>query len=254
MLPNILVLTATLGNRVTLSRTISSVKKVGGNRVKHIIIAPMDVLPRLKETYSDCSLGFLPEPYGKKGIYAALNYGFKTYGSDFDFLTFINDDDSWRQEFAYLIDLIETNKYDFVYGRTQYVDDKFNRIGSQTSSVQFYSFSDLLREGIVMLTQQATIVRSKMYFKIGGFDESYKLVADTKFWASLSLLSPKFKYLNKECASYMIQDNQLSSDRITQNNEHLRLRKELNVSFWLIRKMKKILYRVTNIRIYLSRI
>lgn len=36
----ILVITATLGDRDTLSRTIDSVKQIGGNLVRHVIVRP----------------------------------------------------------------------------------------------------------------------------------------------------------------------------------------------------------------------
>jgi hypothetical protein len=104
-----------------------------------------------------------------------------------------------------------------------------------------------------MLTQQATIIKSELYFRLGGFDESYKLIADTKFWIQLSQEpSLHYQYINKECAAYMIQDGQLSSDKTTQSSENIRLRTEVEAeqsSKWDVLK-----FRCSNICIYIERI
>lgn len=251
----ILVITATLGTRDTLRRTVESVKKIGGKYVNHVIVAPNVVIPKLQREYPD--LEFLEEPEGKKGIYPAINYGFYTYGHDYKYLTFINDDDYWLPDYALLINyIVNHEEIDFVYGRTLYVDENNTRISEQTSSCQFYSFLSLLRSNIVLLTQQATILKSSFYFRIGGFDEGFQLVADTKFWVELSLIKPKFKYFNHLCAAYMVQDGQLSSNKELSYKEHnslIALFDDVNII-----KLKvfidKILYRLINIRIYVNRL
>lgn len=107
----ILVLTATLGNRTTLKKTIESVRRIGGDVVKHVIVCPKSSIEYLRETYGDIEC--LAEPSEKKGIYAALNHGFNTYGRDYQYLTFINDDDYWLDDFRLLIEKIQAG-YDFV--------------------------------------------------------------------------------------------------------------------------------------------
>ena len=249
----ILVITATLGNRTTLGRTIESVKQVGRDNVKHIIICPDNVISSIKSLYGDIEC--IPELPGKKGIYAALNHGFNTYGRGYEYLTFINDDDYWLPGYRQVIDtMLSNNSLDLVYGRTRYIDEKGDTIGSQTSWGNLKSFGPLLKKyNIVLLTQQSTLIKSDLYFKIGGFDESYKLVADSKFWTIASTMNIKYQYLNKECAAYMIQEGQLSSDHELQKKEHIRMFEELpevkNASFitWLR-------YRMANFKIYASRI
>ena len=84
----ILVLTPTLGNRESLLRTIESVRKIGQEHVKHIIVCPKKMIPRLSSLSG--GLECLPEPEGCKGIYTALNHGFNTYGKDYEYLTVNN--------------------------------------------------------------------------------------------------------------------------------------------------------------------
>ena len=248
----ILVVTATLGNRDTLARTIESVRKIGGDRVKHVIVCPEKVIPKLKENYDD--LDFLAEPEGKKGIYAALNHGFNTYGHDYPYMTFINDDDYWLPDYALLIKaMLEDEQLDMVYGRTRYVDEYNHVIGSQTSCSRFSDFAKLLHRGIVMLTQQSTLIKSELYFKVGGFDESFKLVSDSKFWAQLSVLGIKYKYINKECAAYMIQDRQLSSDHALQAKETSVYLRDFPCSKFSS-ALSAVRFRMENIPLYIRRI
>ncbi|MCH5310456.1 MAG: hypothetical protein J1E57_00595 [Prevotella sp.] len=253
MFHKILVITATLGNRESIAKTIASVKCIGKDDVKHIIVCPEKCIATIKEKYDNIEC--LAERTDKHGIYAALNHGFETYGHDYEYMTFINDDDYWLPSYRKLIDtMLADNTLDMVYARTCYVDDQFVKIGEQTSSPQLRQFTTLLKEKIILLTQQATLIKSSLYFRIGGFDESYKLIADTKFWALVSLLSDiRFKYINVVCAAYMIQQGQLSSDHTTQSIEHERLLSEIRYSqkssFWHV-----VRFRFYNLPIYIKRL
>ena len=53
MKARVLVITPTLGNRESLSKTIDSVRKIGGDLVKHIIVAPKSQLPNIKNKYDN---------------------------------------------------------------------------------------------------------------------------------------------------------------------------------------------------------
>lgn len=249
----ILVITATLGNRDTLTRTIESVRTVGGDLVHHVIVSPAAAIPAIQEKYGgiDC----LAELPGKKGIYAALNHGFQTYGRDYDYLTFINDDDYWLPAYRVLIDaMMNDESLDLAYGRTRYVNENNEYLGSQTSSPRFKDFIGLVKaKNIILLTQQATLIKSRWYFELGGFDESLRLVADSKFWMQLSQKPIRYKYFNRECAAYMIQDGQLSSDHTLQAKEHERLFTEFSnvppASFWTVLR-----FRLSNALIYAKRL
>lgn len=252
MKPLILVLTATLGSRESLQKTIETVREIGGNYVKHVIVAPQVQITSIQAKYGNIEC--LAEPEGKKGIYTALNHGFRTYGHDYKYLTFINDDDYWLPDYKRIIEsLINNPSLDMAYGKTQYINNKGEKIGTQTSSNQFPQFIPLLKSNIILLTQQATLIKSDLYFKIGGFDESYKLVADTKFWAELSKMNIRYKYINKECAAYMIQAGQLSSDHDTQRIEHERLWKEINATSYKPHLLAKLRFRLNNLPIYIKR-
>lgn len=247
------MITATLGKRNSLRKTIESVQAIGGERVKHVIVCPKECIESIKDTYGNIEC--LAEHPCKKGIYAGLNYGFQTYGYKYKYLTFLNDDDHWFPDYKLLIDYIDSHRdVDMVYGRTCYIDEQSLKIGSQTSFPLFHMFLSLLKKDVVMLTQQATLITSELYFKLGGFDETYRLAADTKFWLQASILKGvNYHFINKECAAYMIQDGQLSSDHNTQKAEHIRLFNEMK-GIETNENIALFLFRLYNLPIYIKRL
>ena len=250
--PDTLVVTATLGNRSSLSRTIDSVKTIGGNRVRHIIVAPAPACEMISKNHPHVKV--ISEPENCKGIYPALNYGLKSFAADFRYLTYINDDDFWTPGFKVLFDEMDRHKdTDVVYGRVNYVNAKGHIIGEQTSSPRYRDFGNLLYKNVILFTQQATLTRSKLFLELGGFDESFKLVADSKFWLEAINANSKFRYVNKICAAYTIQKGQLSSDKTLQKDEHERLILSNDIAnpFQVI--INVLFFRLWNVKIYLKR-
>lgn len=247
----ILVVTPTLGVRDSLDKTIESVKLFQAF-VDHVLVAPKDNVETLREKYA---LRVIPESEGNpKGIYAALNTAFEALTGDYDYMTFINDDDYWLPDFSSLLDSITTDVWDMVYARTCFVDEKGAFLTEQTSCPWFSWFGGLLkRKGIVMLTQQATIIKTSLFRQLAGFDTSYKLVADTKFWLEASMIPDlKVKYIDKVVAAYCVQEGQLSSDANLQQTETERLLKEYP-NLEKASLSQYLTYRLYNWRIYFRR-
>ena len=123
------------------------------------------------------------------------------------------------------------------------------------SSSQFKEFIPLLYHGIILFTQQATLIKSNLYFEMGGFSEDYKLVSDTKFWADLSLLNIKYKYISKPCAAYIHQYENLSTlNKELQTLEHIKLL-ELMPKVTLFKRCLAVLkFRLINSPVYINRI
>lgn len=248
----VLVVTATLGNRKSLDKTIKSVKDIGKNFVKHVIVCPNNVIPYLRNKYGN-SIDYIAEPEDKKGIYPALNKGFYTFGHDYEYMTFINDDDYWLPNFKILIDtILSDNSLDLVYARTKYVDEYNNYIASQTSYPWFNRYASFNKVGINILTQQATIIKSKWFFEQNGFEERFKLVSDAVFWIKLSQKKINYKYINEVVAGYTVQKGQLSSLPIG-NEERVSYLKD----FSYIKEasvFEILLYRLINLPVYVKRL
>ncbi len=250
--PDILVVTATLGNRSTLDRTINSVKTIGGDRVKHVVVAPASVCSSIKAKYPHLTV--VQEPPQCKGIYNALNHGFRLFAKDHQYLTFINDDDYWYPEFRDLFDCMDHSDADVVYGRVNFVDMNGRVIKEQASSPRYQDFQGLLFREVVLFTQQATLTRSELFLRLGGFDENFKLVADTKFWLDAVKSKARFKYVNKICAAYAMHNDQLSANKALQKEEHdqLILMNEVANPFHVM--LVVLFFRLWNLKIYFKRL
>ncbi|MBP1641182.1 MAG: hypothetical protein H6Q17_2765 [Bacteroidetes bacterium] len=253
MYPDILVVTATLGDRETLNQTVTSVKAIGKNRVKHILIAPKDKCETIKEMFPNVDV--LEEPINCGGIYSALNYAIENFGRTYAYITFINDDDYWLESYQQLFDFLDHHpNVDAVYSRTCFVDNNGIVLGEQACSPRYQAFNPLLFTSIVLFTQQSALIRSSVYFSVGGFDTSFKLAADTLFWSTAIALGAKFKYINIVSAAYTIQKNQLSSDKKTQSCEHQRILNAIKRPSHLRIIFEKILFLIWNTRIYCKRV
>lgn len=246
------MVTATLGQRSTLQRTVASVKDIGGHEVDHVVVAPKDKCAEIRSTYSQIRV--IEEPDEVRGIFGVLNYALKTLGSNYDFMTFINDDDFWLIDYKLLIDKIKEGNVDVVYGQVKYFDEDDHLLGAQTSSPFYKSFGNLLCHEIILMTQQAMIFRSEMFFKLGGFNTDFKLIADTELWLRAITQGYTFKHLGKFCAGYTIQESQLSSDLGLQQKEHKKLIESIQNSPYPMRLIDVLIYRAYNIRIYFRRI
>lgn len=251
-LSDTLVVTATLGNRPSLEKTIHSVKTIGGDRVKHVIVTPSRVCSLIREKYPHLTV--LREPDNCKGIYAAVNFGLKLYAREYKYLTYINDDDFWYPDFRYLFKAMDQGGADVVYGRVNFLDVNGKITGEQTCSPRYQDFGNLLQQNVVLFTQQATLTRSELFLQLGGFDEKFKLVADTKFWLDAIHAGAKFRYVNKICAGYTMQHDQLSSNKKLQKEEteQLILSYEVPNPFQAI--LKVMLFRLWNSKIYMKRL
>lgn len=249
---NLLVVTPTLGNRESLLRTINSVKNVNDYEIKHILITPKEKYLKLKSNFPDCDI--FEEPENCKGIYEALNYVFNKFGSNFTHLTYINDDDFWLDKYVILIDKIFSNdNIDVIYGKVTFVDLSGNLLNYQTSTKWYKSFETLYFLNIVLFTQQAVIMKSEVFFRVGGFDQTYKLIADSKFWIDAIRLKYNFKFVNKFVAAYSTHSDTISS-KILHDKENEILKLNLKSNYLIIRIFEIARFRLFNISIYISRL
>lgn len=250
-----LVITPTLGKRIeSLKKTVESVRIIGGERVKHILIAPKDACVLLKYNFPD--LDIYEEPINCDSIYGALNHIVRLFVSQYEYFTYINDDDYWLPSFKLLFKVLDEQKdIDVAYGRVTYVNLENRVIGEQTSSPFYKSFNSLLSHNIILFTQQATLMRSGLIMSMKGFSNEYKLISDTHFWSKVIGLGVKFKYINILCAAYTLHNEQLSSNSKLQSDEHKKLIKELSICNNSLSSMLKVVFfRIYNWRIYLQRI
>ena len=244
----ILVVTPTMGKRDSIKRTIDSVRKYGGEMVRHVLVCPRDKREKLAAPYRMECIG---EPEGAKGIYPALNYAFKKQGMGYRYITFINDDDYWLPAYTQLIREALDSDSQLVYGRI--CCEKDGKRVDVACSGRFCDFAVLLHRGIVLSSQQATLVRPAVFFEVGGFDEHYRLVSDTKLWAQLCVKNVTYHFVDRPCAVYTCQPGQLSEDGILQLQEHRDMLRALpSFSRWVVwRAVAR--FRFGNLPVYFRR-
>jgi hypothetical protein len=249
---DILVVTPTLGTRESLKVTSDSIKKCFPERVHHIVTGPKS----LKEKILLLAPGseFVPE-VRNEGVYTAINDIFKTRASEYKYIAYINDDDYWLPGYRHLIKILDDNSsIDLAYGRTLWV----NESGETLSNVAHFPFGKcfvrLIAHGIPIFTQQAVLMRSKLYFRLGGFNESYKLVSDTDFWARAVISEAKIMSTNTLCACYSKHPDQLSNNYSLVHTEHFQMLQNLRIKKHLFSLISVLLFKLYNIFTYFSRI
>jgi len=246
-----LVITPTLGTRDTLKQTIDSVASVAGNRVHHIITAPSEVVSSLRESYPH--LEVVAEA-SKSGIYAAVNGIIKERIHCFKYVAYINDDDFWLSDFRELFAILDDNPLvDAAISRVAFLlEDGSTRKIAHTRN--YKTFRNLVTHSVIPFTQQGVLMRSKVFSENSGFDENYRLVADTDFWLRSIERGHTYRSLGKICAMYRVHNTQLSSDRHLQAQEHAQLifKHQMHPTFKSI--LDLVFFRLENLHLYLARL
>ena len=249
--PNVLVVTPTLGDRPKIATTILSVKHYGGDAVLHVIVGPIKKVRPLQRSFPWV---ILLDDSSKNGVYSAINYALQCYGHDYEFFTYINDDDSWSHDYIYLLRTILSDKsLGMVYGRVFY-----GSMGSITSIGPKFPFASyfprLSALGIPFITQQALIVRTNLIFDNGCFPESLPISADSALWAKIIMNSNNIRFVDRFCAFYEQRGERISNNKnmISLNDKFkTNLKYKISAKIWNIFIIA--FYRLFNVPVYLVR-
>jgi len=118
------------------------------------------------------------EPPGS--MYRAINAGLRL--CDSEWLAYTNSDDLWYTDaFSRLLRQGQMADVDVVYGVCDYIDlyGRFLHSYNPPDPVRLISW---YRLGVQPFAQQVAIFRKRAFDKSGGFDETYRLVADFDFY------------------------------------------------------------------------
>jgi hypothetical protein len=247
-----LVITPTLGSRISLLHTINSVHAIAGHRVCHVLVGPIANLLPIKDECPWISL--LDEP-PDPGIYHALNHAISVFASRYNYFAYINDDDFWLPGFSRLFDCLDANPgVDLCYGRTVFTNNFTPcRNGAFFPYPRF--FRQLLKFNIPMFTQQSILVRMATVLNAGSFDASYPLSADTQLWLKILASGVLARGINCFASCYEIGGKRLSLDMSLQGSAMERDRfdnrfpKSCRLSDYLI----MFYYRLYNFPAYINR-
>jgi glycosyltransferase involved in cell wall biosynthesis len=241
-----LVITPTLGKSLYMDETVASVLNYAPGAL-HVIVCPLESRERLTRIYPTCEV--IEEPANCKSLYSALNH--VLLSRDWDWATYINDDDFFLPGFINLYNFLCNNLVDedIFYGRVVHIKES----GVILGDVPLWRFKTGLRSvfssGVIPLSQPGTVYSSKVLQGV-GFDESYRLCADNELVFRSLLANRKVRYFNCRLAAYRIRVGQLSGDISGLRREEARyiVNNRSFKWFW------KFMFRMVNINIYAKRI
>lgn len=203
------IITVNLNNKSGLQKTIDSVISQTYKDFEWIIIdgGSTDGSKELIEQYSQYITYWISEP--DKGIYNAMNKGIISANSEY--LLFLNSGD-WlintniiEQAFPFM------NNADFVYGSLQLVnrdgDIKIWDIPIDSVTGEFFLNSTM--------PHPATFIKKEKLLQYGGYDESYKIAADWKFFMDAILFGNSSLKKMPFVVSVFSEDG-ISSTQLTQ--------------------------------------
>ena len=203
------IITVNLNNKSGLQKTIDSVISQTYKEFEWIIIdgGSTDGSKELIEKYSSYITYWVSEP--DKGIYNAMNKGIISANSEY--LLFLNSGD-WlintniiEQAFPFM------NNADFVYGSLQLVnrdgDIKIWDIPIDSVTGEFFLNSTM--------PHPATFIKKEKLLQYGGYDESYKIAADWKFFMDAILFGNSSLKKMPFVVSVFSEDG-ISSTQLTQ--------------------------------------
>jgi len=221
-LPQVVVLTPTLGESPWLEQAVSSVASVGGgtHRLRHLLVAPADKVVPLASTFPD--LEVVAEENAGGGLYAAINHAVRAV-ADWDWMTYLNDDDVLGSGFGRVLESAAIDSGDVLYGRVSYIDAEGRNLGAFPVEQCPHRFASLMAASIPPFTQQGTLVRRACFDRLGGFDRRYPLAADFDFWVRAVRAGLSFRYLPVEVGSFRLREGQLSADQERVQSEMKRI-------------------------------
>jgi GT2 family glycosyltransferase len=211
-LPQVTVITPTLGRSRWLDQTVASVAAFRSARdaLGHTLVAPSDRVGALTARYPEVMV--VPEPKTGGGLYEAVNYGARI-NSGWQWLTYLNDDDRLQPGFERLLDAARQAEADIIYGRVSYIDDQGRALGSFPVEARPRRLAALMRAGIPPLTQQGTLIGRDCFDRLGGFDPRYRLAADYDFWVRAVVNGAAFVHIPAHAGSFRLRADQLSVDQ-----------------------------------------
>lgn len=249
----ILVFTPTLGESKTLSRTIKSVKNISHDLVDHIIICPKKSSKKLLNIYKDND--YLIEPENINGVFESINWAFKNLENQYQYFTYINDDDYWLQGMYKLLSYCLTSKKDIIYSNNIYIDPSNNLIYKGSNFPNTHLFCNLSLRGIPQFTQQSVLIKFKTFKENNYFDESLPLNADTDLFYRMIKNGASSKYINTLSSAYTLGPGRLTSLKSKRDqahelflNKHYKKNKKTVLLF-----LSVLIFRFYNLPLYIER-
>jgi glycosyltransferase involved in cell wall biosynthesis len=148
------------------------------------------------------------------GIYGALNAGIAAAESNWEWFTYINDDDVLRPEFSVMhaAETAAETRADVAYGDVELIDEGGAPISRITIERSPEWIPALLQDHISPLMQQGMLFRRATVERLRRFDTRYRLCADLDFWLRAYVAGARFRSHAMRVAQFRLRRGQLSGN------------------------------------------
>lgn len=201
------IITINYNNAAGLKKTLDSVAMQIGTDFEHIIVdgastdGSVDVIRNYEQTLLSnqlplaSNLTWVSEP--DTGIYNAMNKGIRMASGEYTLM--LNSGDYLVDEHVIDKVLPLLDGTDIIQGNTieEIREKKYRNRAYGKSELDFF---DVMRGYFL---HQAAFCRRDLFEKYGMFDESYRIIGDTKFFMTcLGKENASFKYIDLDIANY----------------------------------------------------
>jgi glycosyltransferase involved in cell wall biosynthesis len=198
--PLVSIVTPSFNQAPFLEATIQSVLEQEYPNIEYIVIdgGSTDGCVNILEKYSDHLESWISEP--DDGQTDAINKGFNLARGEI--FAWLNSDDVYKPgAIAEAVEyLMENPDVGMVYGDSDFIDDKGNRIGKFPAARTDYR---RLRQGYVHIPQQSTFFRSRLWNLVGPLDASFFFAMDYDLWVRLAGIRP-IRYIERTWAAFRL--------------------------------------------------
>ena len=197
------------------------------------------------------------EDAGREGaIYGAINAALKAAPPEWQWFTYINDDDALAPEFGRMFarHVARPDAEPVTYGNVRLIDERGATISFLTTERTPGFIPAVLHAGISPLNQQGMLFRRDVVEALGGFDMKYRLCADLDFWTRAFASGFAFRYYSLEVGHFRIRRGQLSGDvALTRREQDEIVHRTFPHMSSLRRRFAKWRYRFLNLPRYIAR-
>jgi glycosyltransferase involved in cell wall biosynthesis len=232
--PVVTVVTPVFNGEKYIRATIESVLAQQEATVEYILVdgASTDRTMQIVQEYAGQIRLVVSEP--DRGMYNAINKGFARASGDI--FCYLNSDDTYLPgTLKKVVDCFASEAVDLCFGDCIYVDSDDRELFRYTGVDLPYSW--IARLGRMPFAQPTAFWTRALFEKVGGFDESYRYVADAKFFFEcLRDAETRRRHIADNLATFRLHADGFTSRAAAEMDvEHHRVLKELGIRLGISR-------------------